>query len=92
MHPLVARRLIRAVCAPASNLFFASKTKVPFADGSLQHSFRSRPFSRRKTFLTLLLYGALGIFLFFCFPWPSSRVGGYSPTGRRLRATPDDLG
>src|SRR5258707_14950124 len=75
MHPLVLAGLLGG-CALLA-IFSRVETKVPSPMVPFT-LFRSRPFLGANI-LTLLLYGALGIF-FFLFPMALIQGGGYSPT------------
>jgi len=63
MHPLVLAGLLGGWAL--LEISFSRRIQSPFADGSL-HTLPVAPVPRRNI-LTLLLYGALGIF-FFLFP------------------------
>ena len=74
-HPLVLAGLFGGFCLLAAFLVVEAKVRSPMVPLGL---FRSRAFLGANV-LTLLLYGALGIF-FFLFPMALIQGGGYSPT------------
>src|SRR5260370_16925047 len=75
MHPLVLAGLLGGCALLAIFSLVEPKVPSPMVPVTL---FQSRPFLG-ATILTLLLYGALGIF-FFLFPMALFRGGGCSPT------------
>src|SRR5258707_6448500 len=75
MHTLVLAGLLGGCALLAIFSRVESKVPSPMVPFTL---FRSRPFLGANI-LTLLLYGALGIF-FFLFPMALIQGGGYSPT------------
>ena len=74
-HPLVLAGLLGGSILLATFLVVEGKVRSPMVPFSL---FESRAFLGANV-LTLLLYGALGIF-FFLFPMALIQGGGYSPT------------
>ena len=74
-HPLVLAGLLGGFSLLAAFLLIEAKVRSPMVPLGL---FRSRSFLGANV-LTLLLYGALGIF-FFLFPMALIQAGGYSPT------------
>ena len=74
-HPLVLAGLLGGFGLLATFLVLEGKVRSPMVPFSL---FRSRAFLGANV-LTVLLYGALGIF-FFLFPMALIQGGGYSPT------------
>jgi EmrB/QacA subfamily drug resistance transporter len=74
-HPLVLAGLLGGFVLLATFLVLESRVQSPMVPFAL---FESRAFLGANV-LTLLLYGALGIF-FFLFPMALIQGGGYSPT------------
>src|SRR5260370_17384855 len=83
MHPLVLAGLLGGCALLAIFSLVEPKVPSPMVPVTL---FRSRPFLGANV-LTLLLYGALGIF-FFLFPMALIQSGGYSPTPARSPMLP----